>query len=57
MEDLRKSKRLPDQTVFGLKVGHHYPGNRRKLNSIMGRIKCQTANKTPQQRNLRRIDR
>ena len=30
MEDLRKSKRLPDQTVFGLKLGQKYPRNKKK---------------------------
>ena len=30
MEDLRKSKRLPDQTACGLKLGQEFPRNKKK---------------------------
>ena len=30
MEDLQRSKRLPDRTVFGLKLGHHYSRSKKR---------------------------
>ena len=54
MEDLQRSKRLPDRTVFGLRLGHHYSRSKKdKWIGRMGRRKCQTASSTPQQRNPR----
>ena len=40
-----------------LSEGHHYQRNKSKIYCRMGRRKCQTARSTPQQRNLRSIDR
>ena len=52
-----KSTRPPDQTRFCLKLGHNDPRNQAKINCKMGRSGCQTAQGTPQQVNLRGIDR
>ena len=30
LEDLRRSKRPPEQTVYGLKLGHNYQRNNKK---------------------------
>ena len=47
MEDLRKFKRPPDQTVHDLILGHIYPRNKQKIHDRVGRRKCQTASSTP----------
>ena len=57
MEDPRNSKRLPDQTVNGLKLGYLSPRNIGNSNCKMGRRKCQSASSSPQQKNLRGIAR
>ena len=39
MEDLRKSRRLPDHTENGLKLGQDYPGNKRTHKYLNGQKK------------------
>ena len=34
MEDLQRSKRLADRTVFGMKLGHNYSRSKKKTNEL-----------------------